>query len=106
MRVGLLSRSSKRLLAKGAILFLAGLASTISSATPSIANDLSVTNKAKTIGLVLSVWDSAILETPDAQECPEGLQFSEMDQWLAMSEPERVKQNKRFGLRRNRGTNG
>ena len=106
MRVSLLSRSSKRLLAKGAILFLAGLASTISSATLSIANDLSVTNKAKTIGLVVSVWDSAILETPDAQECPEGLQFSEMDQWLAMSEPERVKQNKRFGFRWNRGPNG
>ena len=59
------------------------------------------------IGLVLTMWDSAFLETPNAQdECPQGLQYSEKDQWLALSEEERGILNKRFGFRWNRGPNG
>ena len=106
MRARSLSLSPKGLLARVAILLIAALAHTGASAEPSIATDPSVADKTKTIGLVLSVWDSAIMETPDAQECPEGLQFNEMDQWQAMSEQERAEQNKRFGFRWNRGPNG
>ena len=59
-----------------------------------------------TIGLVLTEWDKAYWETPDAQECPQGLQYTEKDQWLALSEEKRADLAKRFGFRWNRGPNG
>ena len=61
---------------------------------------------AKTIGLVLTVWDLAVYETPNAIECPLGLQYSEKDQWLALGDEERAELITRYGFRWNRGPNG
>jgi hypothetical protein len=36
---------------------------------------------AHTIGLVVTVWDSALYETPDASECPNGFHSSNNENW-------------------------
>lgn len=106
MRVSTVKRWRGSLLASVSILLAGSLAYTDGSAAPATGTQPILTDTTKTIGLVLTVWDSAILETPEAHECPEGLHSTETEQWLAMSEQERAEQNKRFGFRWNRGPNG
>jgi hypothetical protein len=91
-----------RLLASLALLFSAALLGPL-VASSARADPSSSEN---TIGLVLTVWDLAIRETPDSQECPQGLQYTEKEQWLALSEEERTSLNERFGLRWSRGPSG
>ena len=88
------------------MLLIAGFLHPVGEAESSGITPQTTSGNGKTLGLVITVWDSAIYETPDAQECPEGLQYGEMDQWLAMSEAQRLEQNRQFGFRWNRGPNG
>lgn len=40
--------------------------------------------KSKSIGLLLTIWDPALYETADGkQECPEGMQYTNRDNWKA-----------------------
>lgn len=59
------------------------------------------------IGLVLTMEAPGHWESPDgSQECPEGLQHTEKDNWAALPEAERGSRRATFGHRWNRGPNG
>lgn len=61
----------------------------------------------KTIGLVLTTELPGHWETPNAkEECPDGLQYKEKDNWSALSESVREERDNNFGHRWNRGPNG
>ena len=61
----------------------------------------------KTIGLVLTQEEPGHWETPGArEECPDGLQFTEKDNWDALKKEARDDLNEKFGHRWNRGPNG
>lgn len=61
----------------------------------------------KTIGLVWTTERPGHWETPNAkEECPDGLQYTEKDNWNALSESVREERRNNFGHRWNRGPNG
>lgn len=61
----------------------------------------------KTLGLVLTIETPGHWESPGAkEECPDGLQFTEKDNWDALKKEVRDERNKNFGHRWNRGPNG
>ena len=61
----------------------------------------------KTIGLVLTTELPGHWETPDSkEECPDGLQYTDKDNWDALSESVREERANNFGHRYHRGPNG
>ena len=65
------------------------------------------TDPGKTIGLVLAIETPGHWETPGAKdECPDGLQFTEKDNWDALKKEVRDERSAKFGHRWNRGPNG
>ncbi|MEY2625473.1 MAG: hypothetical protein RL412_1248 [Pseudomonadota bacterium] len=65
------------------------------------------TNTSRVIGFVVTTEAPGHWESPDAGvECPEGLHFTEKENWEAMNPVEREERRSRFGHRWNRGPNG
>lgn len=59
------------------------------------------------IGLVVTTEAPGHWESPDGSlECPDGLHFTEKENWEAMEPAERESRRQRFGHRWNRGPNG
>src|SRR5580700_4625661 len=79
------------------LLVLAPLAAGAASPQPSGAS--------RTIGLVLTDWRYALYQTPGKEECPDGLQPSEVAQFKALPDPV-GHLNKFGGTTQNRGPNG
>ena len=62
---------------------------------------------AGTIGFVLTSERPGHWETPNAAvECPDGLQYTEKDNWNALGDSVREQRSEHFGHRWNRGPNG
>jgi hypothetical protein len=64
-------------------------------------------NKGSVLGFVVTTEAPGHWESPDAAlECPEGLHFTEKENWEAMDPTEREARRNLFGHRWNRGPNG
>lgn len=61
----------------------------------------------KTIGLVLTIEEPGHYESPGGkEECPDGLQFMDRENWAAYSEEVRAEKREKWGHRWNRGPHG
>jgi len=86
------------------VIWLAALA--VASASLAVAQEVSV-KTGSVLGFVVTTEAPGHWESPDAGlECPEGLHFTEKENWEAMDPTEREARRNRFGHRWNRGPNG
>ncbi|MCB2107452.1 MAG: hypothetical protein KDE14_07115 [Rhodobacteraceae bacterium] len=63
----------------------------------------------QTVGLVLTEWHLATVETPDAKaECPDGFQWGNVDNWKALypNQADQDEMHREHGFTQHRGKNG